>query len=98
MAREGINFHYCILVMIGGLVGSLYPVIFRYFFSTSSQSYLLFSPKPSAFSSHCLFSSKPRPGPTIITPVPHPQLLDLWQMLLPRDGIGIGRRKLKIAS
>ena len=59
MARGGILFHYCILVMIGELVGNLYRVIFRYFFFFFKHQ-ILFSLKPTAFSSHCLLSSKPR--------------------------------------
>lgn len=81
MARGGILFHYCILVMIGGLVGNLYRVIFRYFFFfLSIRSFFLSSQLP--FQVIAFLAASPGQSPTCHPSPPPPTAWSMASVLI----------------
>ena len=82
MARGGIRFYYCILEMIGGIVGNLYHVIFRYLFLFffSTRSFFLASQLP--FQVIAFLAASPGQSPTYHHSPPPPTAWSMASVLI----------------
>lgn len=81
MARGGIHFHYCILVMIGGLVGNLYmSSLGTFFFFFSTRAFFLSSQLP--FQVIVFLAASPGQSPTYHPSPPPPTACCMASVLI----------------
>ena len=92
MARGGIHFHYCILVIVGNLYMSSLGTFFFFFFLAPEP----FFSQASCLFNHCLLSSKPRSVSLLPPQPPTPNCLLYGQCSYFRVVLTVGVKNEKL--